>query len=814
MGKALNPYQAWLDIPPTEQPPDHYRLLGVRRFETDPQIIKRAAEMRIAFVRQKAAGSNQEIAKWLIAQIAAAHACLTVPGPREAYDQALLGRRSAIPAIEPPRLVKPIAQPTETTNAIEAASRPWKRHLTVAVAAAVMVVLTGTMLMIYSAGRSESGLNHDTVATGAASKARGWRDSPEVTRQTDAPAKKTKPSRAPAELPQHLNTSSAENVVADATARARAASQLVPKADPAAAETVAPGAENPEATAPLVQASPAAAGVPTAAPVNTQTRSPAAIESHGSATPAIQPWLRPNERGEPCEVTLADGTVIKLDVYGDEYEGQDYRPPMPAAKGTILVDYRRLRWDGLFGGGIKLDLKNRKIYWGDTLRGPHPSSIRRANLNGTRIETIVGRHPLRPSDLALDLDSSTIFWVNSGRENGDGRSIECADFGGSRQKVIIEPISVTGGIAVDSTERKLYYVDGDNLMRCELDGSDQRRILATRKPGTLLIDSASRTIYWTTNMHVIRKASLDGRDEADAVNIGEFHGHITRAALDAKAGKLYWTHSNPGRIQRANMDGSQIEDVVVGDVTFSGLDVDTENGDIYWMENFPDERGAPVTLVRRAKLAQSLSRTKKPAPALIKGMLPSTVVAGGALTVRGSHFQHTQTVMFIDDGTGGSTDARFTVVSGEEMSIVVPRMSQQCRNPVLVVEGTGGVTVTLPRTSRIARRDAVDRFHPDNEFTYIAPADSMVKAERAVVFAMKGGGAYSGAHGQNSFFVKNGAMSGAKKHPNNRIYFEPFALVSEIDKPGPGTVLIPCAAIRPSFLEKLPEYKETEDAPQ
>ena len=36
----FNAYHQWLAIPPNEQPPDYYRLLGVSTFEADPREVK------------------------------------------------------------------------------------------------------------------------------------------------------------------------------------------------------------------------------------------------------------------------------------------------------------------------------------------------------------------------------------------------------------------------------------------------------------------------------------------------------------------------------------------------------------------------------------------------------------------------------------------------------------------------------------------------------------------------------------------------------------------------------------------------------
>ena len=44
MAPPFDPYHRWLGIRPEEQPADHYRLLGLARFEDDVEVIRDAAE--------------------------------------------------------------------------------------------------------------------------------------------------------------------------------------------------------------------------------------------------------------------------------------------------------------------------------------------------------------------------------------------------------------------------------------------------------------------------------------------------------------------------------------------------------------------------------------------------------------------------------------------------------------------------------------------------------------------------------------------------------------------------------------------------
>ena len=49
MAADFDPYYKWLGIHPKDQPPHHYRLLGVELFESDPEVIEAAADRHIAY---------------------------------------------------------------------------------------------------------------------------------------------------------------------------------------------------------------------------------------------------------------------------------------------------------------------------------------------------------------------------------------------------------------------------------------------------------------------------------------------------------------------------------------------------------------------------------------------------------------------------------------------------------------------------------------------------------------------------------------------------------------------------------------------
>jgi hypothetical protein len=83
---AFDPYYKWLGIPPNEQPPNHYRLLGITIFESDPDVIDRAADGRMALLRTTQTGPNAQWTPRLLSEIATARVCLLNAQSKANYD--------------------------------------------------------------------------------------------------------------------------------------------------------------------------------------------------------------------------------------------------------------------------------------------------------------------------------------------------------------------------------------------------------------------------------------------------------------------------------------------------------------------------------------------------------------------------------------------------------------------------------------------------------------------------------------------------------------------------------------------------------
>ena len=110
---SFDPYHRWLGIPPKHQPPDHYRLLGIELFESDPEVVRDAAERQMAHVRRYALGKHAELSQRILNELAAAKSCLIDPAKKTQYDARL---RSQLAADEPKPAAIPTQQPPSANN--------------------------------------------------------------------------------------------------------------------------------------------------------------------------------------------------------------------------------------------------------------------------------------------------------------------------------------------------------------------------------------------------------------------------------------------------------------------------------------------------------------------------------------------------------------------------------------------------------------------------------------------------------------------------------------------------------------------------
>jgi hypothetical protein len=92
----------------------------------------------------------------------------------------------------------------------------------------------------------------------------------------------------------------------------------------------------------------------------------------------------------------------------------------------------------------------------------------------------------------------------------------------------------------------------------------------------ITLDPSVGKLYWTEEGS-IQRANLDGTGIEELVR--EEPGLFYGIALDTREGKMYWTDSDVGKIRRADLNGRDPEDVVVGLFQPSGIAIEL-GGDV------------------------------------------------------------------------------------------------------------------------------------------------------------------------------------------------------------------------------------------
>jgi low density lipoprotein receptor-related protein 5/6 len=203
--------------------------------------------------------------------------------------------------------------------------------------------------------------------------------------------------------------------------------------------------------------------------------------------------------------------------------------------------------------GLALDSKNGMVYWVDS----QSWIIHRCDMQGMRAEVLIS-DVRKPRDIALDLQNDKMYWVaewdsSIQRANLDGSSIEIVLDGKTSG---IQPRS----LALDVTGNRMFFLDiaTSAIYRSALDGSNPQPLCAViGAPGEIALDLDNEHIYWTAGTMVCR-ANLDGSSSIILLVLVEPAG----LALDVENGHIYWVDHTANKLQRANLDGSNVQDII------------------------------------------------------------------------------------------------------------------------------------------------------------------------------------------------------------------------------------------------------------
>jgi DNA-binding beta-propeller fold protein YncE len=177
---------------------------------------------------------------------------------------------------------------------------------------------------------------------------------------------------------------------------------------------------------------------------------------------------------------------------------------------------------------------------------------------------------------------SKMYWVDAGtskiqRANLDGTAVEDLVTSG-----LVDP----RGIALDLDGGKMYVADQNGrILRANLDGTGLEAVVTgLGSARDIALDVAGLKMYWTDRgTQKIQRANLDGTDLEDLVSSGLVDP--LGIALDIAGSKMYWTDFGTAKIQRANLNGTGVEDLVTAGLSIpNGIALDVAGGKMYWTD--------------------------------------------------------------------------------------------------------------------------------------------------------------------------------------------------------------------------------------
>lgn len=251
---------------------------------------------------------------------------------------------------------------------------------------------------------------------------------------------------------------------------------------------------------------------------------------------------------------------------------------------------------------LGLDVENGKMYFFGFEHNPGGVPLRRlvqrANFDGSMIETLISvssDSTLELRGLALDVEGGKMYWSSVSR--GITPKLESDTF-----LYKIHRANLDGSGIEDLVVHDGRRVDNPRDLSPAL-GYDSPDPTYSRTKHTIALDVVRGKMYWATygtsyrhgivpgrNLipHLIQRANLDGSEVEDFVVIPRRVFDEIDIDFDMAERKIYWTEDDEpkGRISRANLDGSSHEIVLILDDDHifypESIAIDDEAGKMYW----------------------------------------------------------------------------------------------------------------------------------------------------------------------------------------------------------------------------------------
>ncbi len=211
-------------------------------------------------------------------------------------------------------------------------------------------------------------------------------------------------------------------------------------------------------------------------------------------------------------------------------------------------------------------------YWINTDSG----TIHR--LVGSSVEAVA---PSVQNVVSLVATNNKLFWVE--RSSSSSGRIRSANLNGGNIQLIRNLSTVPAGITVDTVNGKIYVTtERGKIQAINIDGSqyEANLIIGLTTPKDVAIDTGSGKIFWITERGTVHLANVDGSGERQIAR-----GYNTLGSIAVGAGKVFWTEEtsgSAGKIHSANLDGSNVQELISLSAAPYGISVDVAGKKLYW----------------------------------------------------------------------------------------------------------------------------------------------------------------------------------------------------------------------------------------
>ena len=194
------------------------------------------------------------------------------------------------------------------------------------------------------------------------------------------------------------------------------------------------------------------------------------------------------------------------------------------------------------------------------------------------------------TSVAVD-DQGRVYWLDNVTD-----AIARVDSDGANRQVLYnapDPSLNPQGLALDVAHGVMFWVQGNNVMKAQLDGSGAAPFIvgtANDYPTAVALDAAGGVVFWADNgSDTVNRINSDGSGRQVLHHASDPYANPSALSVDVTAGLLFWGEG--WDLVSAPLSGGALTTVVAGVMeknTVTGTAVDPAARQVYWTDNGTD----------------------------------------------------------------------------------------------------------------------------------------------------------------------------------------------------------------------------------